>query len=175
MIIKAKHHLDKTRWLHCITLLCTRILHIVIMCGVVHIVPILKIYTDYGKKLIRIISNIRKWESASNMFDELGIIEFVKVNLYLTRRFMFRWNNRNIPVIFHDFLPSTLTSMATVQGKVIIYMRHRLKVTLSKFGIRYRGVIVWNALLKLGINPDTSEAVFSKTTKACIKNNLLRI
>ena len=73
------------------------------MYEVVHIVLILTIYTDYRKKLIRITSNIRKRESSSHMFDELGIIEFVKVNLYLTCRFVFRWFNRNAPIMFHDF------------------------------------------------------------------------
>ena len=144
------------------------------MYGVVHIVPILTIYTDYRKKLIRVfISNILS--SISHIFDELGIIEFVKVNLYLTCRFMFRWFNKNVPIMFHDFctLNSDIHGYYTRQSDYIHVPQ--VKSNLIKFGIRYKGVIVWNAPLKLGINPDTSEAVFSKTMKTCIKNNLLRI
>ena len=40
-----------------------------------------------------------------------------------------------------------------------------IKSNLSKFAIRYRGVIIWNGIMKLGIDPDTSEAVFVKLFK----------
>ena len=39
---------------------------------------------------------------------------------------------------------------------------------LSQFCIRHRGVVVWNAILKSKINPETSEFVFAKVLKACI-------
>ena len=44
---------------------------------------------------------------------------------------------------------------------------------LGKFSICYRGAIVWNLILKLDINPDTSEAVFIKTIKKSITNGSL--
>ena len=79
--------------------------------------------------------------------------------------------------MFHDFFAlffnSDIHGYYTRQSDYLHVPQ--VKSHLSKFGIRYRGVIVWNALLKLGINPDTSEAVFSKTIKTCIKNNLLCI
>ena len=37
-----------------------------------------------------------------------------------------------------------------------------MKSDLGKTGIRYRGVIVWNEILKDGVDPDVSEAVFKK-------------
>ena len=36
---------------------------------------------------------------------------------------------------------------------------------MSKFAIRYRGVIIWNGIMKLGIDPDTSDTVFVKLFK----------
>ena len=36
---------------------------------------------------------------------------------------------------------------------------------LSKFAIRYHGVVIWNGIRKLGIDNDTSEAVFVKLLK----------
>ena len=35
-----------------------------------------------------------------------------------------------------------------------------VKSELGKTGVRYRSAIIWNAILKDGINPDVSEAVF---------------
>ena len=175
MIIKAKYYLNKNALL---TLYYSFVYPYFTYCnhvlGCTYSTNLDNLYR-LQKKLIRIISNIRKRESISHIFDELGIIEFAKVNLYLTCRFMFRWFNRNVPIMFHDFfaLNSDIHGYYTRQSDYLHVPQ--VKSNLSKFGIRYRGVIVWNALLKLGINPDTSEAVFSKTIKTCIKNNLLRI
>ena len=44
---------------------------------------------------------------------------------------------------------------------------------LGNFGIRYRRAIVWNFILKLDINPNTTEAVFIKTIKKNITNGSL--
>ena len=102
MIIKAKYYLNKNALL---TLYYSFVYPYFTYCNHVwgctsyqswQSIPI----TD---KLIRIISNTRKREPISHTFDELGIIEFVKVNLYLTCRFMFRWFNRNVPIMFHHF------------------------------------------------------------------------
>ena len=49
------------------------------------------------------------------------------------------------------------------------------KSNLGKFAIRYRGVVTWNVILKLGIDPDILEAVFSKIIKRCIMNQQLKI
>ena len=43
-----------------------------------------------------------------------------------------------------------------------------MKSDLGKTGIRYRGVIVWNEILKDGVDPDVSEAVFKKVLKSVI-------
>ena len=37
------------------------------------------------------------------------------------------------------------------------------------------GVVVWNAILKSKINPDTSEFVFAKALKACILDGNLTL
>ena len=67
--------------------------------------------------------------------------------------------------MFHDFfvLNSDIHGYYTRQSDHLHVPQ--VKSNLSKFCIRYRGVIVWDAPLKLGKNPDTSEAVFTKTIK----------
>ena len=44
---------------------------------------------------------------------------------------------------------------------------------LSKTGIRYRGAIIWNAILSNDTNTDVSEAVFKKFLKRLIMIGLL--
>ena len=51
----------------------------------------------------------------------------------------------------------------------------QVKTDLGKTGIFYIGPIIWNTILSVGINPDTSECVFSKSLKTCIKTNLFYV
>ena len=51
----------------------------------------------------------------------------------------------------------------------------KVKNNLGKWSIRSRGEIVWNTILSLKINPETSEAVFAKTVKKCIINQSLSL
>ena len=48
-------------------------------------------------------------------------------------------------------------------------------INLGKFNIKYRGALIWNRILSLGINPCTSEAVFMKAIKRAVLNKSLRI
>ena len=40
-----------------------------------------------------------------------------------------------------------------------------VKGDLSKFSIRYRGAVIWNEILKLGIDTCTSDMAFMKSVK----------
>jgi len=46
---------------------------------------------------------------------------------------------------------------------------------LTKFAIRYRGTIIWNNILKLRVDPNCSEAVFTKVLKKSIMAKTLSI
>ena len=59
--------------------------------------------------------------------------------------------------------------MDILRAYIIIFTYH------AQFSIRYRGAFVRNSILKLDINPDTSEDVFVKTIKECIMNGALQI
>ena len=45
----------------------------------------------------------------------------------------------------------------------------------SKSSISYRGPTLWNKILKHGINPETSEAIFNKFCKKLVKNDIIWI
>ena len=40
-----------------------------------------------------------------------------------------------------------------------------MKTDLGKSGIKYRGAVIWNIIVKDGINTDVSEAVFKNFLK----------
>ena len=52
-------------------------------------------------------------------------------------------------------------------------MRDGLKTELSKFSISYRGPVLWNKIISTGINPETSEAIFTKYLKKFINKGII--
>ena len=81
----------------------------------------------------------------------------------------------NVLGIFSDFFQcnSVVHGYSTRQSEHLHVPLERRNI--SQFCIRYRGVIVWNAILKSKINPDTSEFVFVKAFKACILDGNLTL
>ena len=127
------------------------------------------------KKALRIMCGKRKRDSTENIFSELKILKFTDINAYLTGRFMYKCYTKNVPGIFSDFFQcnSAVHGYSTRQSEHLHVPLERSN--LSQFCIRYRGVVVWNAILKSKINPDTSEFVFAKALKACIIDGNLTI
>ena len=109
-----------------------------------------------------------KRESIENIISELRILKFTDINAYLTDRLIYRWYTENVPGIFSDFVQfiSALHSYSTRQSEHLHVPLERSN--FSQFCIRFRGLVVWNAILKSKIYPDTSESVFAKVLKACI-------
>ena len=119
----------------------------------------LKKLTTLQNKAIRIISHMNARKNCDAMYNELGIIKFVKMNKYLFGRFMFRVYHRQVPEFFSPFL---------VRNRDIHQHETRLaghfhippvKLDLSKTGIKYKGAIIWNIILQEDVNLDVSEAV----------------
>ena len=83
---------------------------------------------------------------------------------------MFRYYNGKIPDIFQNIfmMNSDIHDHYTRQSGS--YHVPKVKNNLGKWSIRYRGVIVWNTILSLKINPETSEAMFAKAVKKCVIN-----
>ena len=109
----------------------------------------------------------RKRESTENIFSELKISKCTDINDYLTGRFMYKCYAENVPGIFSDFFQCTsaVHGYSTRQNEHLHVPLERSDI--SQFCLRYRGVVVWNAILKIKINPDTSEIVSAKALKAC--------
>ena len=60
--------------------------------------------------------------SCDLLFDELGFLGFVDINMYLIARFMYQWYFHYVPDLFHDFF----TPVSEVHSHFI-----RLVISLS--------------------------------------------
>ena len=127
------------------------------------------------KKALRIMYGKRKSESTENIFFELKILKFTDINTYLTGRFMCKCYTENVPGIFDDFFQcnSAVHGYSTRQSEHLHVPLERSN--LSQFCIWYRGTVVWNAIFKSKINPDTSEFLFAKALEACILDGNLTL
>ena len=86
---------------------------------------------------------------------------------------MFRYNCKIIPDIFNGFFKPILDIHDyNTRSCTGLYARQP-KTELGKFSISYRGAALWNKILKDGINPETSEAIFKKFREKFIKNDIL--
>ena len=120
------------------------------------------------KKALRIMCGKRKMDSTEHIFSDLKILKFIDINLYLTGRFMYKFLSGDVPRVFNEFFHcnNAIHNYFARQSK---YLHVPLeKSNLSQFCIRYRGVTVWNAILKSKINSNCSEYVFSKSLKSSL-------
>ena len=160
-------------WSHCITLSFFHTLYIVITFGVLHMNLPWKSFTAYRRKLyalfvvraldITLIHYSINWDW-SNFYD---------INTYLIGRFMYRCHMCQVPELFYSyFKPICDIHHYNTRQNDCIYISP-VKTNLGKMSFKYTGPYVWNMLLQLNINPDSSEASFVKSLKVCILNGSL--
>ena len=149
MIIKAREYLNRSALL---TLYYSFVYPYVTYCnhvwGCTYYTNLKQLFV-LQKKALRIMCSKRKRELTENIFFELKILKFTDINAYLTGRFMYKCYAENVPGIFSDFFQcnSAVHGYSTRQSKHLHVPLERSN--LSKFCIRYRGVVVWNAILKV--------------------------
>ena len=114
--------------------------------------------------VVRIICGARRFVSTDYLFNKLGLLKFSSINVYLISKFMYRKYNNEIPNLCIEFnINRDIHEYNTRQSTY--YHVPRIKSNLGKFNIRFRGTLIWNRILSLGIDPCTSEAVFMKAIK----------
>ena len=127
------------------------------------------------KKALRIMCSKPKRSSTDPLFYELGILRFHDINMYLMGQFMFRFYKSEVPELFVKFFNNNAETHDYFTRQHNHLHVPMIKSNLSKFTIRYRGVIIWNGIMKLGNDPDTWEAIFVKLFKKCIITQKLRL
>ena len=159
-------------WLHCIMLLYSPTYRTVITSGVLHMQLTYKNLVIQQKKIFRIIAGMKHREPTANAFRELRIIKFLDVNKMLIGCFMYKYHHELLPDIFHDYFQCVWNvHNHNTRQNYGLYASH-MKTDLGQTCIGYRGPVIWNKILGIQINPDTSEVSFKKALKQCIHNGL---
>ena len=105
-------------------------------------------------------------ELTANTFRELRIIKFLDVNKILMGCFMYKYQHELLPDIFHDYFQCVRNvHYHNTRQNYGLYGSHMEK-DLGQTCIGYRGPVIWNNILGMQINPDTSEVSFKKSIEA---------
>ena len=94
--------------------------------------------------VIRIICNVKKLGSVTLLYRELGIFKLTDNNKYLIGRFMFRFCNGHVPVLFNSFFAYNYEFHHYNTRSAQHFHIPPVKTILGKTGIGYRGALIWN-------------------------------
>ena len=107
------------------------------------------------------------------LFHKLGLLKIHDMNTYVISKFLYRW--------YHDKLPAPFENIFTHVGDVHNFDTRqcthlycpKIKTNLGKCKYSYRAPHIWNHIIKAKINPETTEAIFCRSVKQCIKVGIL--
>ena len=116
-------------------------------------------------KVLHIILHVKSRSSAEPLYKELDIMKFENINKYRIGNFMYRYICSLVPDTFSSFFIRDKDIHSHNTRTADHFHIPIVKTDLGKTGIKYRGAVIWNILIKDGINVDVSEAVFKKFLK----------
>ena len=128
------------------------------------------------KRIVRIITSSPYLEHTDPLFYKLGLLKLSEINKYAFAKFMYRWYHRKLPRVFdncfmsvRDIHPYNTRSSA----KGLLYCTCKIRTCVGPTRFKYLCPHIWNDIIKAKINPSTSELVFSKSIKQCLKVGLI--
>ena len=124
------------------------------------------------KKIIRIIAGVKPRTSTGSLFDQFKCLKCIKINKYLIGRLMFKIHNDESHMFKAFFIKNSEIHEHETRQKYHYHIPS-FKTKLGKNSLRYTGAVLWNEILKLGLNPETSDYSFSKGLKSALLDNLL--
>ena len=157
----------------CIIHLYTCFALVVIMCGALHMQLFLSLYCYRRKKSVRIITFSGYLDHTDPLFHELGLLKISDNNKHVLGKCTYRWYTKQIPWLF-DSLFQTVRNVHEYDTRQSCHLHIAImKTNLGKCKFSNNGTVLWNNIVKANINPETSEAVFAKTLKHCIKIGII--
>ena len=122
---------------------------------------------------MRIVTGSPPRSNSENMYRCSGIMKLNYINTYLVGRFMYKIYHKTLPAIFDDFF-SYNYHIHDHDTRTASHLHvPSASSNLSKADIRYKGVIIWNKILTVNMNPDSSEQSFKVMLKKCIIKQLI--
>ena len=124
------------------------------------------------KRIIRIIAGVSRRSHTDPIFNELKLLKCNDINTYLIGRLIHRIYNGNITLLCSYFKKNKdIHQYSTRQTNH--YHVPCVKTELGKSALRYHGVLIWNKILNIGVDPEISEYEFSKLLKPFLILNML--
>ena len=125
------------------------------------------------KRSVRIITFSGYCDHTDPLFYELGLLKISDIKKYVLDTFMYRWYTKQIPCLFNSLF-QTVRDVYEYDTRQSCHLHIPVvKTNLGKCKLSFNGTVLWNNILKANINPETSEAVFAKTLKHCIKIGII--
>ena len=124
-------------------------------------------------KVLRIILYVKPRSSAEPLYKELDIMKFENINKYLLGNFMYRYICGQVTDTFSSFFIKNNDIHSHNTRTDDQFHIPIVKTDISIAGVKYRGAVIWNILIKYGINVDVSEAVFKKFLRKLLDDGII--
>ena len=121
------------------------------------------------KRIIRIIAGVNRRSHTDPIFKELKLLKCNDINTYLIGRLMHRIYNGDITLLRSYFKKNKEVHQYGTR-QINHYHVPPVKTELGKSALRFHGVVIWNKILNLGMDPVMTDYEFSKS----LKNHLLQ-
>ena len=124
------------------------------------------------KRIIRIITGVNRRSHTDPIFKELKLLKCNDINTYLIGRLMHRIYNGDITLLRSYFKKNKEVHQ---YGTRQINHHHvpPVKTELGKSALHFHGVVIWNKILNLGMDPVMTEYEFSKSLKNYLLQDML--
>ena len=124
------------------------------------------------KRCVRILTYAKCYDHTDPIYEKLNIMKFVDINKFVLSRFMFKWYHCEIPNLFNCLFRQVNEVHERVTRQSNQLYPQTIKTNLGKTKLSYQGPFIWNKILN-NINPNTSEYLFVKSVRKCIKDGVI--
>ena len=124
------------------------------------------------KRIVRVIAGVKPREHSAPLFKHLKILTIFQINVYVIGKFMYKVHHRKTLNVFISMFKVNSSVHGYDTRQASHYHLPLPTKGLSKTGLCYRGAIIWNKILSLGVRTKVSEAVFSKDFKRFITDTV---
>ena len=124
------------------------------------------------KRIIRIIAGVNRRSHTDPIFKELKLLKCNDINTYLIGRLMHRIYNGDITLLQSYFKKNKEVHQYGTR-QINHYHVPPVKTELGKSALRFHGVVIWNKILNLGMDPVMTEYEFSKSLKNYLLQDML--
>ena len=124
-------------------------------------------------KAVRIVTGSKPRTNTTLLYRNHGFLNLHGINSCLIGKFMFNVYHGNVPHIFDGFFTQN-HEIHDCNTRIASHLHvPSCSTNLRQTDIRYHGAMVWNKILKAGLNPDCSEASFKQMLKKCVLQNII--